>query len=92
MRGTYDGTKAPEEDSKESGSASCVGVKVKQEKIPVDEKDMLEKRGVYLDVSSEGQRPLAFGDETLFVNASIVDVYYRPVNAPWVVDLDLPRG
>lgn len=92
VRGTYDGTKAPEEDSKESGSASCVGVKVKQEKIPVDEKDMLEKRGVYLDVSSEGQRPLAFGDETLFVNASIVDVYYRPVNAPWVVDLDLPRG
>jgi hypothetical protein len=25
------------------------------------------------------------------VNAAIMDVAYRPVNAPWVVDLDLPK-
>lgn len=65
---------------------------VKQEVIPVDVEDMIENRGVFLDVSSEGNRPLAIGDETLFVNASIVDIGYRPVNAPWVVDLDLSRG
>lgn len=65
---------------------------LEQEKIPVDREDMLENRGVHLDLSSGAQRPLAVGDETLFVNASIVDISYRPVNAPWVVDLDLPRG
>lgn len=32
------------------------------------------------------------GESTLFVNASIMNVNYRPVNAPWVVDLDLPLG
>ncbi|KAK5787869.1 hypothetical protein VI817_010366 [Penicillium citrinum] len=61
-----------------------------QENIPSDPENMLEHRGVYLDVSSTSRRPLAFGKETLFVNASIVDLCYRPVNAPWVVDLDLP--
>ena len=65
---------------------------LRQEKIPADPEDMLEHRGVYLDVSSNSKRPLAFGKETLFVNGSIVDLYYRPVNAPWVVDLDLPMA
>jgi Icc-related predicted phosphoesterase len=88
VRGTYDSTKASEKDSKEGASASA---SIKLEEIPVDKKDMIEKRGVYLDVSSEAQRPLDFGNETLFVNASIVDIYYEPVNAPWVIDLDLPR-
>jgi len=35
--------------------------------------------------------PVTFGNETLFVNAAIMDVRYRPVNAPWLVDLDLPK-
>lgn len=33
---------------------------------------------------------MTFGEETLFVNAAIMDVNYKPVNAPWMVDLDLP--
>ncbi|CAD6447085.1 4889d4bb-490d-48e6-8ba8-93793c0c0c19-CDS [Sclerotinia trifoliorum] len=32
------------------------------------------------------------GKQTLMVNASIMDVRYRPVNKPWFVELDLPRA
>lgn len=35
--------------------------------------------------------PVKFGKETLMVNASIMNVNYRPVNAPWLVNLELPR-
>ncbi|KAJ5085942.1 hypothetical protein N7532_010713 [Penicillium argentinense] len=65
---------------------------IKQEKVPTDPEEMLENRGAYYDVSSGSNRPLKFGDETLFVNASIVDIAYQPINAPWIVDIDLPRG
>ncbi|OAL39243.1 hypothetical protein AYO20_01561 [Fonsecaea nubica] len=37
-------------------------------------------------------RGLDFGAETLFVNASIMNLRYRPVNAPWVVDVMLPEA
>ncbi|KAL8666423.1 MAG: hypothetical protein Q9202_001446 [Teloschistes flavicans] len=44
-----------------------------------------------VDVSEDGGgEPLRFGQETLFVNAAIMNVAYRPVNAPFRVDLDLP--
>lgn len=60
--------------------------------IEVNGKDVLEMRGAYLDMSSDGGNQLQFGQETLFVNASIMDVRYNPRNAPWIVDLDLPRS
>jgi predicted phosphohydrolase len=31
-----------------------------------------------------------FGQETLFVNASIMNVGYSPANTPWIIDLMLP--
>jgi hypothetical protein len=34
--------------------------------------------------------PLRAGEETLFVNAAIMTLNYRPRNSPWVVDIDLP--
>lgn len=34
--------------------------------------------------------PLEFGKETLMVNASIMSLTYKPVNAPWIVELALP--
>jgi len=43
-----------------------------------------------LRYSSDGPEPLVFGQETIFVNASIMNLNYRPVNAPWLVELDLP--
>ena len=50
---------------------------------------MLENRSACLPFSANGE-PLVFGEETVFVNASIMNLRYRPVNAPWLVDLDLP--
>ena len=35
---------------------------------------------------------LEFGKETLFVNASIMNLRYAPKNAPWLVDLMLPAA
>jgi hypothetical protein len=60
------------------------------EPVTTDTEQMLEHRSAYLDLSDSSQSGLKFGEETLFVNAAIVDRGYRPVNAPWVVDLDLP--
>lgn len=58
--------------------------------IQQDEKTVLENRSAYCNTSTDGGDTLKFGEETLFINASIMDVRYNPRNAPWVVDLDLP--
>lgn len=50
----------------------------------------LKDRSNHLPYSSGAPEPLVFGDETIFVNASIMNLHYRPVNAPWLIDLDLP--
>jgi hypothetical protein len=63
---------------------------IKLEDVRPDPEDMLEMRGAYCDVSDGAERPLRVGEETLFVNASVVTVNYEPRNAPWVVDLELP--
>jgi hypothetical protein len=36
--------------------------------------------------------PIEFGKETLMVNAAIMQGHSRPVNAPWLFDLDLPKA
>lgn len=61
----------------------------KVREIKGDPEDVLENRGVFVDASSQGEE-LTFGKETLFVNASVVTIKYHAINAPWVVDLDLP--
>ncbi|KAI4177422.1 MAG: hypothetical protein LQ343_000403 [Gyalolechia ehrenbergii] len=60
------------------------------EELPVEGQKVLNDRCVRADVSEGSGKPLRFGDETLFVNAAIMDVRNKPVNAPWSVDLDLP--
>lgn len=62
----------------------------KSERFEIDSAKVIENRSAFVDLSESGNSPLKFGEETLFVNASIMDVVYRPRNAPWVVDLDLP--
>jgi len=62
----------------------------RSEKVVVDKRQMSEERSAYVDLSQDGGEPLNWGQETLFVNASIMNVFYQPVNAPWVVDLDFP--
>ncbi|KAL8856189.1 MAG: hypothetical protein Q9178_007227 [Gyalolechia marmorata] len=68
--------------------------------LPMDRQEVLNNGCAYLNLSKHGEVdlaegsnvPLAFSEETLFVNASIMDVSYKPVNAPWMVDLDLPMA
>lgn len=59
------------------------------ERVLVNREKTVAQRSAYIDLTESSQSGLSFGDETLFVNASILDHAYRPVNAPWVVDLDL---
>ena len=60
------------------------------EQVELIESQVFEDRCASVDISENGGKPLKWGRETLFVNASIMDVRYHPTNAPWVVDLDLP--
>ncbi|PGH19857.1 hypothetical protein AJ80_03774 [Polytolypa hystricis UAMH7299] len=55
-----------------------------------DRETELRDRCTYVDVSRGSESPLRFGEETLFVNAAVVTRRYEPLNAPWVVDIDLP--
>ena len=49
-----------------------------------------ERHGAFVDLTEASGQGLRRGAETLFVNASVMSVEYRPVNAPWVLDLHLP--
>ena len=60
------------------------------EQVETVKPQAFNNRCAAVDVSEAGERPLKWGQETLFVNASIMDVHYNPTNAPWVVDIDLP--
>ena len=57
-----------------------------------DEPEVLAAGAAMIDVSGSapGTQALRWGRETLFVNASIMNVQYKPHNAPWIIDLDLP--
>lgn len=48
-------------------------------------------RGCYIDLA-EGENKIKEGEQTLFVNASIMSVRYRPSQMPLVIDMDLPRA
>jgi len=48
-----------------------------------------DEKNVYPEVSKQ---EVEFGRQTLMVNAAIMDLSYRPRNAPWLIDLDLPKG
>lgn len=51
----------------------------------------IEQHAVFLDASRTSNNGLERGEETLMVNAAIMDVKYSPRNPPFVVDLDLPK-
>ena len=50
-----------------------------------DYEEQASQRGVLVDATG-----LERGRETLFVNASIMTHWYKPLQAPWVVDVELP--
>jgi hypothetical protein len=60
-------------------------------KLDFRERDLaVRQEAALVDVTGEGG--LRWGEETLFVNAAIMDRRCNPRNAPWVVDLELPAG
>nr|POE56184.1 putative rhamnogalacturonate lyase c [Quercus suber] len=61
------------------------------QKTEAEENDTRVNHAAYLDLSSSG-RALARGEETAVINAAIMNVTYKPCNAPWLVDVDLPMG
>ncbi|KAF2141281.1 uncharacterized protein K452DRAFT_251073 [Aplosporella prunicola CBS 121167] len=66
------------------------GESLRAESVPVVSEEVLQGRAARLDVSEGAERPLKVGEETVMVNASIMDLSYAPVNAPWLVEMDLP--
>ncbi|KAG9235206.1 ser/Thr protein phosphatase family protein [Amylocarpus encephaloides] len=67
-------------------------VKWKSDKSLIGEdaiEKMEQRENAYPAVEKEERIGEGFGEETVMVNAAIMDVRYRPVNAPWVVDLVL---
>ncbi|KAI4215705.1 MAG: hypothetical protein LQ351_001692 [Letrouitia transgressa] len=61
------------------------------ERLETNQTEILKNGSAHVDISGNSSRPLKFGEETLFVNAAIMNVKYRPENAPWTIDLELPK-
>jgi len=60
--------------------------------VQVDEEKMERERAVHVNISHEGHEELQFGKETLMVNASIMTLTYKPLQGPWLIDMDLPKA
>ncbi|KAL4886755.1 ribosomal protein S8e-domain-containing protein [Aspergillus karnatakaensis] len=81
------------DDSVDGVAGSGSGSRLRRvEEIRADRETVMEERSAYVDLTSGSGKPLRRGEETVFVNASVVNVQYQGLNAPWVVDLDLEVG
>lgn len=56
------------------------------------DRDVVERRAAYLDLSGSSSQPLRVGEETMLINSSIMNLEYTPENAAWLVDLELPMS
>jgi predicted phosphodiesterase len=52
--------------------------------------EMSKQRAAHLDLT-QGDSRVVQGKQTLFVNAAIMDIRYRPIQLPWLIDVDLAR-
>jgi hypothetical protein len=53
-------------------------------------KEVVDRRAAYLDVSDSSPKPLKHGSESLLVNSCIMTSRYDPAQAGWLIDLELP--
>lgn len=60
--------------------------------VPLDWEAIMDERAASIDVGQGSDDAVEFGRDTLMVNASIMSVTYKPLNAPWLVDLDLEQA
>ncbi|KIW13906.1 hypothetical protein PV08_06687 [Exophiala spinifera] len=73
-------------DESGSGSGSDASVITGESLVkPGSYATQMDRMAAYVDATD-----LEHGKETVFVNASIMNLRYRAVNAPWLVDLELP--
>ena len=61
-------------------------------KVSWEEAGMRQRRVPPNTYPEPNSIPLEFGEETLMINAATLDGMGKPVNAPWLLDLDLPRS
>ncbi|KAH0544797.1 hypothetical protein FGG08_001026 [Glutinoglossum americanum] len=84
------------EEPKE-GEAGCVEGEWKigdetlwGEKREETSEEALREGAACWNLGKESEKPLEWGRETLFVNASVMTRRYRPNQPPWRIDLELP--
>lgn len=54
--------------------------------------EVIERHVAFVDISENSARPLQFGEETIMVNSSIMDLQYQARGAAWLVQMELPIG
>lgn len=59
------------------------------QKVDVDLDEAKQNHAASVDVAGTA---LTRGEETLMLNAAIMNIRYQPHNAPWLVEVDLPKA
>lgn len=54
-------------------------------------KQRARDRAILVDVS-DGENKVQENEQTLFVNAAIMNISYRPLQCPWLLNIDLPKS
>ena len=74
------------------GLVSSIRAAKSLKEVQIDRKKCWKDGYAAINLSKTAQEPLQRGCETLLVNASIMDMFHRPFNAPWLIELDLPKA
>jgi len=74
------------------GTKRCAWSGDSSDPVLISEAQDAWDRAAFVEVSMDGEGPMKFGEETLFVNASIMTMQYKPWYVPWIVDLELPSA
>lgn len=77
-------------DKKANGLSTVNGEN--KRKIEISIEQCRQERVAAVNLSNSGPDPLLPGQETLMVNASIMNMCHRPFNPPWLIDIDLPAA
>jgi hypothetical protein len=75
---------------KQRGEKALLDLVQGHEAVRFDELEGQHAPVCFVDASNGGPSPLQYGEETLMVNASIMTIFYKPKQRPWLVDIDLP--
>lgn len=75
-------------------TSESFGKLIQEEELPGIQtplnKEVIDRRAAYLDVSDSSPTPLKYGLESVLVNSSIMTQRYKPSQAGWLIDLELP--